>query len=229
MADLARRAQAGDAEAREELFREIWPVCQRVARRMSASDEAAADIVQDSIVKALVNLPRFDHRSSFKTWMLRIVANTATDHLRSNRRRRVLFDITAWRNGGKAQAAEPFMNGNPAHGLEQQDIRKQLDTALAGLTEATRGAFVLYAEAEMTYQEVAETLGIPLGTVMSRIHAARKKLQVAIEKLDGSTPESGQQSRHRESTDRTTEQQIKTEYRMTIQAILNSSIKGSYA
>lgn len=229
MAEMVRRAQAGDSAAREELFRSIWPVCQRVARRMSSSDEAAADIVQDSIVKALVNLPRFDHRSSFKTWMLRIVANTATDHLRSNRRRRVLIDITTWRNGSKAHTPEPFMNGNPTHGLEQQDLRKLLDAALAGLTTATRGAFVLYAEAEMTYQEVADTLGIPLGTVMSRIHAARKKLQVAIEKLDSSSPESGQQSRLRETSGQSNEKPMETEYQMTIQAFLNSFKKGAYA
>lgn len=228
-ADLARLAQAGDDEARERLFREIWPVCQRVARRMSASDEAAADIVQDSIVKALVNLPRFDHRSSFKTWMMRIVANTAMDHLRSNRRRRVLFDITAWRTGGQTGAAEPFRKENPADGLERQDLRQQLDTALAGLSEATRGAFVLYAEAEMTYQEVADSLGIPLGTVMSRIHAARKKLQVAIEKLDGSTPESGQQASRRDAAEQPTEKRLETEYRMTVQAIFNTSTKGAYA
>jgi len=226
-AELVVRAQSGDEVAREELFREIWPVCQRVARRMSASDDAAFDIVQDSIVKALLNLPRFDHRSSFKTWMLRIVANTATDHLRRNRHRRVLIDITAWRNG-KSPAVEPFMHDNPAIGLERQDLRRQIDTALSSLSETTRSAFVLYAEAEMTYQEVADTLGVPLGTVMSRIHSARKKLQVAIEKLDQPTPDSGQPVTRHDLSSKTIQNPFGHECQMTVKALLNLSLKRGY-
>jgi len=227
-AALVIRAQAGDVLARESLFQEIWPVCQRVARRMSASDDAALDIVQDSIVKALLNLSRFDHRSSFKTWMLRIVANTATDHLRRNRHRRVLIDITAWRHG-RNPAAEPFTQDNPGQGLERQDMRRMLDAALANLTETTRSAFVLYAEAEMTYQEVADTLGVPLGTVMSRIHSARKKLQIAIDKLDQPTPDSGHPvSPQDRSGQSIIPNQLRHECQMTLKAFLNNSLKRAY-
>jgi RNA polymerase sigma-70 factor, ECF subfamily len=226
-AELVVRAQAGDELARESLFQEIWPVCQRVARRMSASDDDALDIVQDSIVKALLNLPRFDHRSSFKTWMLRIVANTATDHLRRNRHRRVLIDITSWRIG-KGLAAEPFTQDNPGLGLERQDLRRMIDAALANLTETTRSAFVLYAEAEMTYQEVADTLGVPLGTVMSRIHSARKKLQVAIEKLDQPTPDSGMHVKSQDFSSQSIQTQFGHECQMTVKAFLNNSLKRGY-
>jgi hypothetical protein len=72
--------------------------------------------------------------------------------------------------------------------MEQKDLRQEIDSALAQLSETTRGAFVLYAEAEMTYQEVADTLAVPIGTVMSRIHSARKKLQVVAKDLDNTTP-----------------------------------------
>jgi RNA polymerase sigma-70 factor (ECF subfamily) len=194
---------------------------------MSASDDDALDIVQDSIVKALLNLPRFDHRSSFKTWMLRIVANTATDHLRRNRHRRVLIDITSWRIG-KGFAAEPFTQVNPGLGLERQDLRRMIDAALANLTETTRSAFVLYAEAEMTYQEVADTLGVPLGTVMSRIHSARKKLQVAIEKLDQPTPDSGMHVKSQDFSSQSIQTQLGHECQMTVKAFLNNSLKRGY-
>jgi hypothetical protein len=77
---------------------------------------------------------------------------------------------------------------DPSKPMQQRDLRQEIDSALAQLSETTRGAFVLYAEAEMTYQEVADTLGVPIGTVMSRIHSARKKLQVVAKDLDNTTP-----------------------------------------
>ena len=187
-ADQVRRAQSGDREAREAIFAAAWPVCLRVARRMTGSDEDARDVVQDSFVKALTHLDRFDHRSSFRTWLLRIVTNCSTDHLRRNRRRGLIFSISAWTTGDRHAPPEPSALMDPSKPMEQKDLRREIDTALAQLSETTRGAFVLYAEAEMTYQEVADTLAVPIGTVMSRIHTARKKLQVVARDLDNTSP-----------------------------------------
>ena len=187
-ADQVRLAQSGDKAAREAIFATAWPVCVRVARRMTGSDEDARDVVQDSFVKALIHLDRFDHRSSFRTWLLRIVTNCSTDHIRRNRRRGLLFSITAWSTDDRNAPPEPSALMDPSKPMQQRDLRQEIDSALAQLSETTRGAFVLYAEAEMTYQEVADTLGVPIGTVMSRIHSARKKLQVVAKDLDNTTP-----------------------------------------
>lgn len=183
-----RLAQLGDAAARETVFAAAWPVCYRVARRMTGSDEDARDVVQDAFVKALTHLERFDHRSAFRTWLLRIVSNCATDHLRKHRRRGLLFTLTAWAGPERDGPPEPAQLADPAKPLEQQDLRQEIDQALSSLSETTRGAFVLYAEAGMTYQEVAETLAVPIGTVMSRIHSARKKLQIAMQEADRPSP-----------------------------------------
>lgn len=185
-ASLVSLAQMGDLQAREQIFALLWPMSHRVARRMTASDDDARDVVQDAFVKALLNLNRFDHRASFRTWLMRIVTNTATDHLRSNRRKNRLFQLVNWSSDNNHANNEPGVDCDPSQSLHQKDLRREIDSALATLSNTTRGAFVLYAEAGMTYQEVAETLEIPLGTVMSRIHSARKKLQQVLGNMDNS-------------------------------------------
>lgn len=183
--DLVRQAQNGDARATESLFSEHWLVCLRVARRMTGADPDAEDIVQDAFVKALRNLHRFDHRCAFRTWLLRIVTNCATDHLRRRRRKLVLLDFSSWlRSGSGDEGPEPAKSEDPSLPLQNAELRAKLDLALSELSQTTRGAFVLYAEAGMTYQEVSDTLEIPIGTVMSRIHSARKKLRSIFETID---------------------------------------------
>lgn len=189
--DLVRRAQNGDAAASETIFAEHWGICLRVARRMTGSDADAEDVVQEAYVKAIMNFQRFDHRCAFRTWLLRIVTNAATDHLRRRRRKTMLLDFSSWFSGGPLENAEPSRSDDPSLPLQNAELRVRLDQALGELSQTTRGAFVLYAEAGMTYQEVSEALEIPLGTVMSRIHSARKKLRSIIEALDDETPAGG--------------------------------------
>lgn len=179
-----RLAQNGDSVASESIFAELWPGCLRVARRMTNSDPDAEDVVQDAYVKALKNLPRFDHRCTFRTWLFRIVTNCATDMLRQRRRKQILMDLSSWLTGAARFADEPARNEDPAASMLNAELRSRLDEALGQLSPTTRGAFVLYAEAGMSYQEVADTLEVPLGTVMSRIHSARKKLRSIVECLD---------------------------------------------
>lgn len=191
---LVGLAQSGDSAAREEIFARLWPLSYRVARRMAGSDEDALDVVQDAFVKALLNLGQFDNRSTFRTWLLRIVTNTALDQLRSRQRKNRLFRLINWSASDEHGHPEPEITDDPSRGLHQNDLRIELDRAMGSLSHATRSAFVLYAEAGMTYQEVSETLGIPIGTVMSRIHAARQKLQVSLQDLYNSESSTQQDS-----------------------------------
>lgn len=189
--DLVRRAQGGDATASETIFAEHWGICLRVARRMTGSDADAEDVVQEAYVKAIMNLQRFDHRCAFRTWLLRIVTNAATDHIRKRRRRKNFLDFSSWLSGGSPENVEPSLSEDPSLPMQNAELRVRLDQALGELSQTTRGAFVLYAEAGMTYQEVSEALEIPLGTVMSRIHSARKKLRSIIETVDDETHAGG--------------------------------------
>jgi RNA polymerase sigma-70 factor, ECF subfamily len=179
---LVPRARAGDNAAREELFDRHRADSYRVAYRLLGHEEDALDVVQESMLKAFSALNDFDGRSGFRTWLLRIVTNTALDWGRRRKRR------PSGRGGdGDDSRWEPITSDDPAHRLHQQDLRLALDQALSSLTPTIRTTFVLFAELGLSYKEIAATQDVPIGTVMSRIHAAREKLQAALDwdKLNG--------------------------------------------
>ncbi len=176
---LLCKAVAGEREALEELFGRYRAVAYRVAHRLLGNEADALDAVQEGFVKALVHLPSFQGRSSFKTWILRVVSNAALDLGRQRGRREALsMDGMAPKF---REEFEPLLHVDPARDLERQDLRKQLTEALAQLPPAQRQTFVLHAEAELSYREVAESLGISIGTVMSRLYYARQRLRVLLE------------------------------------------------
>ena len=117
--------------------------------------------------------------SSFKTWLLRVVSNAALDMGRQRGRRVALNLGAAEANDGDDPSL--LVPGDPAGRLERADLRRQLNQALATLSEAQRRTFVLHAEAGLSYREVADVMGISIGTVMSRLYYARQKLRAYLE------------------------------------------------
>jgi RNA polymerase sigma-70 factor (ECF subfamily) len=177
--DLVERARHGDASAREELFRRHFDVAYRVAYRLLGHEQDAMDAVQDGFLKGVLHLADFDGRSVFRTWLLRIVTNSALDAGRRRRRR-----PTVPLADGEADGMDPGVTDDPSLGLHRGDLRRRIDQALARLGADTRQTFVLFAEAELSYKEIAECQGLPIGTVMSRLHYARQKLQSYLEGID---------------------------------------------
>jgi len=182
---LVRRIREGDRQAREELFLRHRTDSYRVAYRLLGHEQDALDVVQEAMLKAFSALGDFDGRSEFRTWLLRIVTNTALDWGRRRKRRP---SLRIGDGNGEADGPEPATDDDPARRMYQQDLRRLLDQALNRLTPALRATFVLFAEAGLSYREIAETQGVPIGTVMSRIHAAREKLQGSLDwdRLNGS-------------------------------------------
>src|SRR5271170_156806 len=177
--ELLGRFAAGERAALEELFRRYRQPAFRVAYRLLGNEADALDAVQEGFVKALVHLPSFQGRSSFKTWFLRVVSNAALD-LGRQRSRRETLSLDGL--GPKfREECEPLLHPDPARELERLDLRQKLQEALAQLPQAQRQTFVLHAEADLSYREVAETLGISIGTVMSRLYYARQRLRVLME------------------------------------------------
>jgi RNA polymerase sigma-70 factor, ECF subfamily len=169
---LVGLARAGDLQARDKLFGRWRDVAYRVSYRLLGSPDDAWDAVQDGFIKALRHLDEFDGRSLFKTWLFRIVTNSARD-IGRKRGRRPTIRLADPSMGGP----EPSMEDDPASDLHRADLRKKLDAALARLSPQIRESFVLFAEGEMSYKEIAECQGVPIGTIMSRLHFARGKLQ----------------------------------------------------
>jgi RNA polymerase sigma-70 factor (ECF subfamily) len=175
---LARFAR-GDRTALEDLFQRYRGLAYRVAHRLLGNEADALDAVQEGFIKALQHLQGFQHRSTFKTWLLRVVSNASLDLGRQRGRREA--QSLEMLGKGEHDGQEPLTVEDPALGLHRRDLRKLIDLALAQLPEAQRHTFVLHAEAELSYREVAETLGISIGTVMSRLYYARQKLRVHLE------------------------------------------------
>jgi RNA polymerase sigma-70 factor (ECF subfamily) len=172
---LLARFAGGEREALEELFRRYRQPGYRVAYRLLGNEADALDALQDGFVKALTRLDSFQGRSSFKTWLLRVVSNAALDLGRQRGRRDVLSLDGAPSEDG--DGSHPLQTDDPASGLERADLRRALNQALATLSEAQRQTFVLHAEAGLSYREVAEAMQISIGTVMSRLYYARQKLR----------------------------------------------------
>jgi RNA polymerase sigma-70 factor (ECF subfamily) len=174
---LARLAE-GDREARDELFKRYRLLAYRVAHRLLGNEADALDAVQDGFMKALTHLSGFQGRSSFKTWLLRVVSNAALDLGRQRGRRETVSLSVVGRE--ERERIDPQRVENAAGGLERDELRRVLDRALATLPEAQRRTFVLHADAELSYREVADVLGISIGTVMSRLYYARQKLRACL-------------------------------------------------
>ena len=139
---------------------------------MTGNDADAADACQEALVAIVRGLPRFDARSSFGTWAYRIATNAALDELRRRRRRP---DPGLPEDEGSRAGAGPLRarSGDPA---EAAAARLDVDAALATLTPEFRAAVVLRDLCGLSYEEIGETLGIPPGTVRSRIARGRSAL-----------------------------------------------------
>jgi RNA polymerase sigma-70 factor (ECF subfamily) len=188
---LVERARVGDRDALEELFRRHWGVARRVAFRLLGHEQDAQDVTQECMIKVLSHLKDFDGRSGFRTWLLRIVTNASFDAGRK-RKRRPLLGLGASPGDGPGDGGEagpgppePAIDDDPSRDLRRQDLRRALDLALGRLAPNQREAFVLFAEAGLTYEEIAEVQAVPIGTVMSRLYYARSKLQKFLVGFEG--------------------------------------------
>src|SRR5262245_49516233 len=178
---LLEQAAQGCSRALEELFRRYRSVAYRVAYRLLGHEADALDAVQEAFVKALTHLPGFQGRSSFKTWLLRVVSNASLDLGRQRSRREALsMDLL---RPSQREEFEPLVLDEAGRGLERADVRRTLQEALIQLPPAQRQTFVLHAEAELSYREVADVLGISIGTVMSRLYYARQKLRALLQPI----------------------------------------------
>ena len=175
---LLARFAAGERTALEELFRRYRQPAFRVAHRLLGNEADALDAVQEGFVKALTHLSSFQKRSSFKTWLLRVVSNAALDLGRQRGRRECLsLEAAEFHDTGMSLL---LVQDETALALDRAELRQILDQALQTLSEAQRQTFVLNVEAGLSYREVAEVMNISIGTVMSRLFYARQKLRTLL-------------------------------------------------
>jgi RNA polymerase sigma-70 factor (ECF subfamily) len=172
---LVARAVEGDRTAMDALLRLHYDRMFAVSRRILGNDADAADATQEAMISVVRSLAKFDGRSSFGTWAYRITTNACLDELRRRRRRPAPADRDVDRDPARdhdPHTADP----GAEQPIDAVADRMAIDAALAGLPEEFRVPIVLRDVGDLDYAEIAHTLGIPIGTVKSRIARGRSAL-----------------------------------------------------
>lgn len=177
--ELVRAAQAGDGAALDQLLRRHVDRLHRLCRRLCPTDADAEDATQEALIAVVRGLPRFDGRSSFATWSHRVTTNACLDALRRQQRRPTVVRSIGPRDESRHTSTSlgpidpPDTTGGPDDHIPQ---RMAIDDALAALPDDFRVPVVLRDQLELDYAEIADVLGIPPGTVRSRIARGRARL-----------------------------------------------------
>lgn len=183
--DLVQRVQTGDSSAFRALFDKYHRRAFAVAMGVVKNEDDALDAVQEAFVKVHKNIHTFEGSSSFYTWLYRIVMNVSIDHVRRNRRQKNLdFDERVLHEesdvAGDGALVPSMTNANPGKAALRRELGGAIHAALQELPEHHRAVIVLREIEGMSYEEMAEALEVPKGTVMSRLFHARKKMQTAL-------------------------------------------------
>ena len=179
--EIVRAVLDGDAAAYRGLVERYQNRIYGVCFGMTRNREDARDMAQEAFVKAYRNLNRFRFGSSFYTWLCRIAMNVSIDHLRRMRVRRTeALEENDDGGDGDGVIHVAHHRGDPGKNLERKRLHGRILDALGELPEEQRQAVVLREMEGLSYKEIAEVMGIPEGTVMSRLFYARKKLQAAL-------------------------------------------------
>lgn len=179
---LVRDACGGDRRAFGELFRLLYPRVHRTVWAMLGSEQEAHDVAQTAWIKAWEKRSAFNFQSLYSTWVHRIAINCALDALRRRRSLRnrfvSLFDSTRPDPVDPPAAAA---GSGPAE-LARAELGQLIEAAVDGLPDDQRTVLVLREYEGYSYAEISKALRIPPGTVMSRLHLARQKLQSRLSK-----------------------------------------------
>ena len=178
--ELVLRARKGDQLAQAELMRRHRRPMYFLALQLLGNPDDAMDVVQDSLMRFLTNLHRFDPRRPVRPWLYRIVRNRVIDLARRRKVRRhsSIDDRDA---EGNLKLVLPDPKVDLERDARQSQLRARLFAALDELSPKQKEIIVLRDYQDLTYKEIAETLEIPIGTVMSRLHGARKKLRDVLQ------------------------------------------------
>lgn len=183
-----KKAAAGSAEAFEQLVLKYQTAVYNLCLRMTGDPEDAADMTQESFLKAWRNLESFQGNSAFSTWLYRLASNTCLDHLRSVKRKPQL-SLVMEDEDGEAQALDvPDSAPSPEEQVIALDEQSRLNDALQALEEDQRQILILRAVNGLSYTEIAEALHLKEGTVKSRLARAREQLRKKLQQNGNNSP-----------------------------------------
>src|ERR687890_476504 len=181
---LIEQCLAGDQAAWDLIVRQNWRKVFNVAYKFVGKHDEAEDLTQDIFLKIFKALASFDRRANFQTWIVSISRNLCIDHYRSVRKER----MTIAREVDTNDLQPASTDRTPYAAAEHQDLRVMLRQALQTLPETLRTAVVLRDLQELSYQEIADRLRLPEGTVKSRINRGRLELGRQLKRLQDKQP-----------------------------------------
>ena len=171
--ELVRAAAGGDEIAFSELVRIYENKAYHLALRMVSNPEDAYDVAQDAFLAAWRGLPSFRGESGFSTWLYRLVSNAAIDHLRRTKHQRGNVSL----DDEELNLDAPDDSPTPQEAAEENDLKDAVAAGLKELSDDHRTVLVMREVQELSYEEIAESLQLDLGTVKSRISRARTHLR----------------------------------------------------
>jgi RNA polymerase sigma-70 factor (ECF subfamily) len=179
---LLAQVRDGDPQAREALARRVGDSAYVFALQLTGGSQSSRDIAQDSVLRFFEHLSSLDSERPLEPWLYQIVRNRVRDLSRRDRLRRH-ESLDLWLEQGRSVGADP--TADPAADAERDELRRRVWRAISQLTVTHREIIVLRDYHDLTYREIADTLAIPQGTVMSRLHSARRCLREIIVADDG--------------------------------------------
>jgi RNA polymerase sigma-70 factor, ECF subfamily len=177
-ATVVARARKGDSDAFRELVEQHSRSAFRLAYRMTRNEQDAEDVVQESFLRAYRHLGRFEARSHFGTWLYRIVANCAVEHVRTRLSRQTRAPMEPIDN--LTPVAE---SPGPDRLAESSNVRERVDAALDGLSPLERAAFTLRHDEGRSIEEISRTLNLGRSAAKHAVFRAVKKLRVELSEI----------------------------------------------
>ncbi|MDY0111076.1 MAG: sigma-70 family RNA polymerase sigma factor [Candidatus Krumholzibacteria bacterium] len=178
---LIRRCKRGEEDAFEEILARYRSPIYNLCWRMTRNDEDARDLGQEIFIKVFRLLDRFDEQYAFHSWLFRIATNHCIDHLRRQRLRFLSLERDGGSTEEEAAMQIPTDDPPPDKMLQSREALEKLEEIIGELPPHYRVITLLRHDQELSYEEIAESLQLPLGTVKARIHRARNMIQQLLE------------------------------------------------
>ena len=177
---LVKASRKGRTDAFEELVARHRDKIYARAYSMMRHEDEAIDLSQEAWIKGWQRLKQFHGEASFVTWITRIVINLCLDQLRKQKRIRAESIEQLDEQLGGVERQMPIVNPNPTERLEREELRQRIDRALGQLSYEHRTALVLHEFEDLEYKEIAKRMDCSIGTVMSRLFYARRKMAALL-------------------------------------------------
>jgi RNA polymerase sigma factor (sigma-70 family) len=179
------QARRGEESAFAELLHRYRAPVFNLCLRMLKNRDDAEDVAQDVFIKVFAMLDRYDERYAFRSWLFKITANQCIDFIRKNRVKMLSLDEPVQYRGEEIERQFPDEGDSPDDALESKELGHLLLSITAELPPHYRSMIVLRHQEQLSYEEIAQIMDLPLGTVKARIHRARAMMKEKLQRRRG--------------------------------------------